>query len=56
LEAQLKIFELWHDSKDIAEFQKGVLSILDEMQPGTKDEVIKRLKQGHALRGLVQFN
>ncbi len=56
LEAQLKIFEVWHDLKIFAEFQTEVLAILDEMQPGARNEVIRRLQQGRALRGLVNID
>ncbi|MBW2619105.1 MAG: hypothetical protein JRC92_09535 [Deltaproteobacteria bacterium] len=56
LEAQLKIFEVWTDMKVVAEFQAEVLSILDEMEPGTRDEIIRRLKEKRALRGLVSIN
>ena len=56
LEAQLKIFEVWTDMKVVAEFQAEVLAILDEMEPGTRDDVIRRLKEKRALRGLVSVN
>ena len=56
LEAQLKLFEVWTDMKVVAEFQAEVLSILDEMEPGTRDDVIRRLKEKRALRGLVSIN
>ena len=56
LEAQMKIFEVWTDMKVVAEFQAEVLSILDEMEPGTRDEIIRRLKEKRALRGLVSIN
>ena len=55
LEAQLKIVEVWHDMKVISEFQTEVLAILDEMQPGARDEVIQRLKERRALRGTVSI-
>ena len=56
LEAQMKIFEVWTDMKVVAEFQAEVLAILDEMEPGTRDDVIRRLKEKRALRGLVSVN
>lgn len=55
LEAQLKIIEVWHDMKVISEFQTEVLAILDEMQPGVRDEIIFRLKEKRALRGTVSI-
>ena len=56
LDTQLRIFEGWQDSTLKADFQDEVLRILDGMQPGVRDEAIRRLKQRRALRGLVQFN
>jgi predicted transcriptional regulator len=56
LEAQLKIIEIWHDMKVFSEFQAEVLAVLDEMTPGVRDEIIKRLKQRRTLRGIVTIN
>lgn len=56
LEAQLKIVEVWHDMKVISEFQTEVLAIIDQMQPGARDEVIQRLKEKRALRGSVSIS
>jgi hypothetical protein len=56
LDTQLKIFEAWQDSTQNADFQIEVISILDQMQPGVRDEAIRRLKEKRALRRLVQFN
>ena len=53
LEAQLKIIEVWSDMRVVAEFQSEVLAILDEMEPGVRDEIVRRLKERHALRGAV---
>jgi len=55
LEAQLKIIEVWHDMKVFSEFQAEVLALLDEMQPGVRDEIIRRLKEKRALRGTVSI-
>jgi predicted transcriptional regulator len=56
LEAQLRIFEVWSDQKIMVEFQREVLSVLEEMQPGVRDEVIQRLKERRALRSLVSID
>jgi O6-methylguanine-DNA--protein-cysteine methyltransferase len=56
LEAQLKIFEVWTDMKVVAEFQKEVLAVLDEVEPGVRDEIVRRLKERHALRGAVSVS
>ena len=55
IEAQLKIIEVWHDMKVFSEFQAEVLAVLDEMQPGVRDEIIRRLKEKRALRGTVSI-
>ena len=56
LDTQLGIFEAWQDSTVKSDFRDEVLRILDEMQPGVRNEAIRRLKQRRALRGLVRFN
>jgi hypothetical protein len=56
LESQLKIFEVWADMKVVAEFQNEVLAVLDEVEPGVRDEIVRKLKEKHALRGAVSVN
>ena len=56
LETQIKIFEAYSEFKDRAAFQNEVLSILDQMQPGVRDEAIRRIKNAGALRGAVTVN
>jgi len=56
LDSQVKIFELWHDTRVIHEFHEEVLNILDEVKPGLRDEIITRLKQRHAVRKTVKFS
>jgi len=56
LDAQLQIFELWHDTRIVHEFQQEVLDILNEVQPGLRDEIISRLKQRRAIRSTVKFS
>ncbi len=41
--------------KVFSEFQAEVLAVLDEMQPGVRDEIIRRLKERRALRGTVSI-
>jgi hypothetical protein len=53
LETQIKIFEAYSEFKDRAAFQNEVLSILDQMQPGVRDEAIRRIKNAGALRGAI---
>lgn len=56
LESQLKIVEVWHDMKIVAEFQEEVLSVLDEMEPGARERVIGKLQERSALRGTIAFS
>jgi hypothetical protein len=55
-DAQMRLFELWTDAKLMAEFQREVLTAMEEMQPGVRDAIIRRLKEKRALRGVVEFN
>jgi hypothetical protein len=55
LDSQVKIFELWHDTKVIHEFHEEILNILEEVEPGLKNEIITRLKQRSAIRSTVKF-
>ncbi len=56
LEAQAKLFEAWRDTKINAEFQDEVFRILDGMQPGVRDEAIRRIRQAGALRGAITIS
>jgi hypothetical protein len=56
LETQVKIFEAYSEFKDRVAFQNEVLRILDDMQPGVRDEAIRRIKNAGALRGAVTVN
>jgi predicted transcriptional regulator len=56
LEAQMKLFEAWRDTKINAEFQDEVFRILDGMQPGVRDEAIRRIRQAGALRGAITIS
>ena len=56
LDSQIKIFELWHDTRTIQEFHEEILNILEEVKPGLKNEIIDRLKSRRAIRSLVKFN
>ena len=55
-DSQMRLFDLWTDAKLMAEFQREILTVMEEMQPGVRDAVIRRLKEKRALRGLVEFN
>ena len=56
LDTQLRIAEIWYDQKVYKEFQEEVLAVLEELSPGARNEVIRKLKQRRTLRGLVSFN
>jgi hypothetical protein len=56
LDSQLKIFELWHDASVISEFQNEVLDILESVKPGTRNEIINKLKQRKVIRSTVKFS
>jgi hypothetical protein len=56
LDSQLRILELWHDAQIQHEFQTEVLNVLDEVQPGLRDEIISRLKKRRILRKTVSFD
>jgi hypothetical protein len=55
LDAQLRIAEVWHDQKVYAEFQAEVLNILNEMEPGSRERVLKALRQRRAIRRSVSI-
>jgi hypothetical protein len=56
LETGLRIAEVWYDHKVFAEFREEVLNTLEEMAPGTRDAIIRRLKEKRAIRGLVSID
>ena len=53
---QLDIFKTLYDVQAVAEFQKEVLSAIGEVSPDVRDRVIKRLKEGKALRRSVELH
>lgn len=56
LETALRMVEVWDEHKLWLELREEVLNVLDEMQPGTRNEAIRRLKERKILRGLVQLD
>jgi hypothetical protein len=56
LDSQVKIFELWHDTRVIHEFHEEILQILEEVKPGLRDEIIHRLQQKRVVRSTVKFS
>jgi uncharacterized radical SAM superfamily protein len=51
LNLQLDIFKTLYDVEAIAEFQKEVLSAIEEVSPDVRNAIIRRLKERKALRG-----
>ena len=56
LNLQLDIFKTLYDVQAIAEFQKEVLSAIGEVSADVRDRIIKRLKEGRALRQSVSIH
>ena len=56
LNLQLDIFKTLYDVQAVAEFQKEVLSAIGEVSPDVRDRIIKRLKEGKALRRSVELH
>ncbi len=53
---QLDIFKTLYDVQAVAEFQKEVLGAIGEVAPDVRDRIIKRLKEGKALRRSVELH
>ena len=55
-DSQLKIYEAWMDARIVSEFQNDVLDILESVKPGTRNEIIRKLKQRKIIRNTIKFN
>src|SRR5512139_575501 len=53
---QLEILKTLYDVQAVAEFQKEVLNAIGEVSPDVRDRIIKRLKEGRALRQSVSIH
>jgi uncharacterized radical SAM superfamily protein len=53
LNLQLDIFKTLYDVEAIAEFQKEVLSAIEEVSPDVRNTIIRRLKERRTLRGTL---
>jgi hypothetical protein len=53
---QLEIFKTLYDVQAVAEFQREVLTVIGEVEPGVRDKIIQRLKESRSLRQSVQIN
>ena len=56
LNLQLDIFKTLYDVEAIAEFQKEVLSAIEEVSPDVRNTIIQRLKERKALRGSLTID
>ncbi len=55
LELQLEIFKTLYDLEAVAEFQREVLTAIDEVDRNVRDRIVQRLKENKALRGSVSI-
>jgi len=55
LELQLEIFKTLYDLEAVAEFQREVLTAIDEVDRDVRDRIVQRLKENKALRGSVSI-
>ena len=53
---QLEIFKTLYDVQAVADFQREVLTAIGEVEPGVRNLIIKRLKEGRALRQSVDIH
>lgn len=53
LSLQLEVFKTLYDIQAIADFQREVLDAIGEVNPDVRDRIIRRLKEGRALRAAV---
>ncbi len=56
LELQLDIFKTLYDVQAVADFQREVLTAIGEVDPGVRNLIINRLKEGRALRQSVDID
>ncbi|MGD0275767.1 MAG: hypothetical protein ABSB79_06895 [Syntrophales bacterium] len=56
LELQLEIFKTLYDLEAVADFQREVLLTIGEVDPDVRDTIIRRLKEGRALRSTIAIN
>jgi uncharacterized protein YerC len=56
LNLQLDIFKTLYDVEAIAEFQREVLSAIEEVSPDVRNTIIRRLKERKALRGSLTID
>jgi uncharacterized radical SAM superfamily protein len=56
LNLQLDIFKTLYDIEAIADFQKEVLSAIEEVSPDVRKTIIRRLKERKALRGSLTID
>jgi hypothetical protein len=56
LSLQLDIFKTLYDVQAIADFQREVLEAIGETAPDVRERIIRRLKEGRAIRAAVTLN
>jgi hypothetical protein len=55
LELQLEIFKTLYDLEAVADFQREVLTAIEEVDKDVRDHIVQRLKEGKAIRGSVSI-
>lgn len=56
LRLQLDIFAVLYDVKEIQAFQQEVLSLLEEVEPGARERIVSRLKEGRVIRASLSID
>jgi len=56
LSLQLDIFKTLYDMEAVAEFQKEVLEIIEEVEPNARRKIIQRLKEKSAVRAALRIS
>lgn len=56
LKLQLEIFQQLYDMKAVQQFQEEVLTVIAEINPEVRSEIIFRLKEKSAIRSALQIN
>jgi hypothetical protein len=51
----MKIFELSYQGRSVIEFQQIVLMTIEEVSPGLKEKIIRKLQERRAVRSSVEF-
>ena len=56
LKLQLEIFQALYDIRAVEEFQAEVLEMMEDVSPGARDEIVRRLAKKNALRSSLDLD